>query len=57
LTLLFPKLLPGLEFSTSLYNLFDVPYGDPGSEEQVQDVIAQDGREFRVQLTYEFSGK
>ena len=28
----------------SIYNLFDERYGDPGSEEHVEDVVVQDGR-------------
>ena len=52
LTLLFPELLPGVQLSTSLYNLFDERYGDPGSEEHLQDIIGQDGREYRVQVQF-----
>jgi len=50
LTFLFPEVLSGVQLSTSLYNLFDERYGDPGSEEHIQDIISQDGREYRVQL-------
>lgn len=47
--------LPGLEFSLSVYNLFDARYGDPGAlEHQPQDIIRQDGRSFRVKLDYLF---
>jgi outer membrane receptor for ferrienterochelin and colicins len=52
LTLFSRNLLKDLELSASLYNLFDYRYGDPGGEEHVQDVIQQDGRTFRVKLTY-----
>jgi hypothetical protein len=31
-----------------------VDYGDPGSTEHRQDIIDQDGRTFRVKLTYAF---
>ncbi len=54
LTLFSQKLLPGLEFSASLYNLFDARYGHPGGEEHLQDVIPQDGRTFRVKLSCRF---
>ena len=46
--------LKGLKVSASVYNLFDKKYGDPGSQEHRQDIIEQDGRIFRLKLTYEF---
>ena len=54
LTLFSQNLLKNLELSASLYNLFDYKYGDPGGNEHVEDVIPQDGRVFRVKLTYRF---
>lgn len=54
LTLFRKKLKRGFEFSASIYNLFDRRYGDPGSEEHVQEAIQQDGRSFRVKLAYRF---
>jgi hypothetical protein len=39
---------------TSVYNLFDKKYGDPGGKEYLQDVITQNSRNFRVKLTYAF---
>jgi outer membrane receptor for ferrienterochelin and colicins len=54
LTLFNQNVLKGLEISASVYNLFDTRYGDPGGEEHRQDVIPQDGRSFRVKLTYGF---
>jgi len=66
LTLFSRELLKNLELSASLYNLFDKRYGDPGGSEHVQDperfknpaqpldIIEQDGRTFRVKLTYKF---
>jgi iron complex outermembrane receptor protein len=53
-TLLAQKLVPGLEISGSIYNLFDKSYGDPGAAEHRQDIILQDGRTFRLKLTYRF---
>ncbi len=46
--------LKGLEASFSVYNLFNHDYGDPGDLEHVQDVIKQDGRNYRLKLTYVF---
>ncbi len=55
LTLFSQNLLArGLEISGSIYNLFDKKYGDPGAGELVQDTIRQDGRTFRLKLTYSF---
>ena len=54
LTLSGRKLLPGLEVSASVYNLFDKAYADPGAQEHVQDTIPQDGRSFRVKVTASF---
>jgi iron complex outermembrane receptor protein len=54
LTLFSRNLLAGLDLSATLYNLFDERYGDPGAAEHRQDIIGQDGRTFRVKLTYQF---
>jgi iron complex outermembrane receptor protein len=54
ITLFNQHLIKGLEISASVYNLFDTRYGDPGAEEHRQDVIPQDGRSFRLKITYEF---
>jgi len=43
-----------LEVSAGLYNLFDTRYAYPGFGEHVQGEIEQDGRTFRVKLTYRF---
>jgi iron complex outermembrane receptor protein len=53
-TLFGRRLLKNLEASASVYNLFDDDYGDPGSVEHAQALIPQDGRTFRVKLTYRF---
>ena len=53
-TLVSQKLPHGLALSMSIYNLGNHAYGDPGSEEHRQDTIIQDGRGFRVKLTYTF---
>jgi outer membrane receptor for ferrienterochelin and colicins len=54
LTLTYENIIKGLELSASVYNLFDVDYGYPGSAEHVQDVIYQDGTTYRIKLTYRF---
>lgn len=53
-TLLAARLAKGVEISASVYNLFDRRYADPGGEEHVQDAIPQDGRSFRLKLSYRF---
>ena len=54
LTLLSRDLWKNLEISGTLYNLFDEDYGTPASDEHLQSVIPQDGRSFRIKLTYRF---
>lgn len=53
-TLFSQNLIENLEFSASLYNLFDQSYGDPATRFHLQDVIPRDGRTFRLKLTYRF---
>lgn len=53
-TLFSQKLAKNLELSATIYNLFDKSYAYPGSTGHAQDVIPQDGRSFRVKLTYKF---
>jgi outer membrane receptor protein involved in Fe transport len=43
-----------LTVSASLYNVFDKRYADPGGPELRQDTVAQDGRQWRVQVTRQF---
>lgn len=52
LTLFNTRLFPHVDLSASLYNLFDKRFDDPGGREHVQSVIPQDGRSFRVKLTW-----
>ena len=54
LTLFSKNLIKGLELSGSVYNLFDKKYADPAGREHLMDTIPQDGRSFRVKLTYAF---
>jgi iron complex outermembrane receptor protein len=54
LTLLSTGLRPGLDLSASIYNIFDKKYDDPASSDLDQAKIHQDGRTFRLKLTYRF---
>jgi outer membrane receptor for ferrienterochelin and colicins len=54
LTVFARDLLPGLDLSASLYNLFDEHYAAPGGPELVQDRLTQEGRSFRLRVTYRF---
>ena len=54
LTLFGRKILPGLEASASVYNLFDKKFSDPASLAHRQETIEQDGRVFRFKLSYVF---
>jgi iron complex outermembrane receptor protein len=53
-TLFSRELVPGVELSASVRNLFDVDYGYPAGDEYRPAVIGQDGRTFRVRLAYRF---
>jgi outer membrane receptor for ferrienterochelin and colicins len=55
LTLLSKKLVKGAELSFSVYNLFDASYADPASAYHRTSSIQQDGRTFRLKVTYRFS--
>jgi iron complex outermembrane receptor protein len=54
LTLFSQNLVKNLEASASVYNLLNYRYADPASAFHIQDVIEQDGRSFRIKLTYRF---
>ena len=54
LTLFSHQIIKNLEASASLYNLFDTRYDDPVSVDFKQRAIEQDGRSFRIKLTYKF---
>ena len=53
-TLLSRELRPGLEISASIYNVLDRKFRFPGGPEHLQDTIEQDGRTFRVKVSYRF---
>jgi outer membrane receptor for ferrienterochelin and colicins len=53
-TLFSKEMFGRLQASASFYNLFDKRYADPAGYELRQDSIPQDGRNFRVKLTYRF---
>jgi iron complex outermembrane receptor protein len=54
LTVAAARLLPDLEMSASIYNLFGRRYADPAGPELVQPSIRQDGRSLGVKFTYTF---
>ncbi len=47
-------LYQGLELSAGVYNLFDKEYGVPGSTENEQRTIEQDGRSYRFKVSFAF---
>jgi iron complex outermembrane receptor protein len=54
LTLFSQNLIKNLEFSASVYNILNHHYSDPSSRFHVQDKLEQNGRTFRLKLTYRF---
>jgi iron complex outermembrane receptor protein len=54
LTLFSQNIIKNLEFSASVYDLLNTQYWDPASDFHVEDVIEQNGRSFRVKVTYRF---
>ncbi len=54
LTIYSNRIIKGFELSLSAYNLFDTKYGDPVSADFLQQTIMQDGRTYRLKLTYAF---
>ncbi|HXT11958.1 MAG TPA: TonB-dependent receptor [Candidatus Angelobacter sp.] len=54
LTLFSQNLAKNLEASAGIYNLLDTRYFDPASRFHLQNEIQQDGRTFRLKLTYRF---
>jgi outer membrane receptor protein involved in Fe transport len=53
-TLYSKKVLRGWEASASLYNALNRIYGDPASVAHPEDIIFQNGRNFRLKVTYCF---
>ena len=49
-----PRTFGRFDLSASLYNVFDIRYGDPVSNGFVQETIQQDGRSFRVRATLHY---
>lgn len=54
ITLFSQRLFDRIEVTGSVFNLFDVRYGDPGHPEHRQNVITQDGRTFWLKLKCNF---
>jgi outer membrane receptor for ferrienterochelin and colicins len=57
LSFLAHKIARHADFSAGLYNLLDKKYFDPPSSENVQARIQQDGRTFRVKVTWHIGEK
>lgn len=53
-TLFSRKTFKGWELSASLYNAFNQRYADPAGNGLAEDVIGQDGRNFRIKVGYKF---
>jgi outer membrane receptor for ferrienterochelin and colicins len=53
-TIYSPNALRNWEISASLYNAFDNVYGDPASVAHTEDIIFQNGRNFRLKAAYHF---
>jgi len=51
---LFSNAIKHWEVSVSLYNAFNQRFGDPAGPEDPEDIIMQDGRNFRVRFGYHF---
>jgi hypothetical protein len=49
-----PRTLGRFDLSATVYNVFGTKYGDPVPDGFAQDVIAQDGRSFRVRTTLHY---
>jgi iron complex outermembrane receptor protein len=54
LTLTYKELAKNMDVSFGIYNLFDDKYSTPGFAEHAQDTIRQNGRSYRLKLTYRF---
>jgi outer membrane receptor for ferrienterochelin and colicins len=54
LTLFSQELIKGLDLSVGVYNLLDRDYSDPATPFHKQDLLARDGRTFRLKATYRF---
>jgi outer membrane receptor for ferrienterochelin and colicins len=54
LSLLAPVSFRRFDLSATIYNLFAVHYGVPGSAVNLQNIIPQDGRSFRVKTTLHY---
>jgi iron complex outermembrane receptor protein len=48
------RLIKGFGLIAGIYNLFDKKYGHPASLEHLEDTIEQDGRSYRIKISYGF---
>ena len=51
---LFSQAIKHWEVSVSFYNAFNQRFGDPAGPDNPEDIIMQDGRNFRVRFAYHF---
>jgi iron complex outermembrane receptor protein len=56
-TLLRKSIAGRADFSASIYNLLNMAIYDPGAQQHAEDLLRQDGRSFRVQLTLHFGAR
>ena len=56
-TLLRKNIARRIDLSASIYNLLNSAIYDPGAEQHVEDLLRQDGRTFRVQLTFRLGAR
>jgi iron complex outermembrane receptor protein len=56
-TLLRKNLAGRVDVSASAYNLLNSAIYDPGAQQHVEDLLRQDGRSFRLQLTFRLGAK
>jgi len=50
-------MLKGFKLLAGLYNRSNTRYGYPGDNENVEDILYQDGWTFRLRLTYTLHGR
>jgi iron complex outermembrane receptor protein len=53
-TLFSREIAKGLEVSASVYNLFALDHSEPVGDDFLQDALDQEGRMFRIKVTYRF---
>jgi outer membrane receptor for ferrienterochelin and colicins len=57
LTIIYKKLLPNMDLSAGINNIFDKRYSDPSSTGMIEDSLIQNSRAFYTKLGYRFEAK